>query len=248
MATSTPTKPAAKKKAAVKKKVAAKKPTPRVVTLNGKPAKNRHFLLDKTLVQQAGERCREDGIAVSDVLRHGIEVYGAHAPNERDVRPAMNVLPAKSLKDLKRVWVSGDSERASHYLAALHRAGWTTQSIADSLVAAGAAERMTRQAVSLRTSKAPDDLRADLPEVPELGPRRAIVSPRKGEVAPFPPKPKSGERAHDMSFRVADEDYAAAARRAKHEGAMMSAVLDEVLASYLSGEYDVVFRGEGDDA
>lgn len=246
MATSTTTKPAAKKVAA-KKKAAAKKPVPRAVTLNGKPAKNRHFLLDRSLYQQAADRCREDGIAISDVLRHGIEVYGAHAPKERDVRPALNVLPSKSLRDLKAVWASGDSELASHYLAALHRAGWTTQSIADSLVASGAVDRMTRQAVSLRTSKAPDELRADLPEVPELGPRRAIVSARKGRKGPFlPSEKKTRDASHDLSFRVADEDYAAAARRAKHEGAMMSGVLDEVLRSYTSGEYDSVFRAEVD--
>lgn len=253
MATTT-TKKAATKTAATKRttKRAAAKPKPkpqrRPVTLNGKPASNRHFLLDTALYQSAVSRCQEDGVAISDVLRHGIEVYSADAPRARDLKPALDVLPKNALKDLKEVWTSGDSERATHYVAALHRSGWTVQAIANSLVESGAVSKMSRQAISLRALKAPEELRDDLPEVPTLGPRRAIVAANKGQKGEYKaPKTKARDRAHDLSFRIADDDYARATRRAKHEGAMMSGVLDNILASYLAGEYDNVFRNEDAD-
>lgn len=254
MATTTKTaaaKPAAAKRTTTKRtaaKSAPAKPKRRAVTLNGKPASNRHFLLDIGLYQSAMSRCQEDGVAISDVLRHGIALYGAQAPKASRMKPALDVLPKKSLRELKAVWTSGDSEKATHFVAALHRSGWTVQAIADSLVESGAVAKMSRQAVSLRALKAPEELRDDLPEVPPLGPRRTIVAANKGQKGEYKaPKNKARDRAHDLSFRVIDEDYAKASRRAKHEGAMMSGVLDSVLESYLSGAYDDEFRKKDSD-
>ena len=207
--------------------------------LDGKPAKNRHFLLDRGLYLDAAGRCEEDGISLSDVLRYAISQYGAQAPAEGEMQPALDLLPARTLVTLKSVWNTRDSDYINQYLAALHRAGWTVRTIAESLVACEAVPRMTRQAVSLRVLKAPEDLRPDLPEVPELGPRRPIVSSKK------PGKRKSREEVHDMAFRVTDEDYLAAARRDKHEGAMISSVLDKALLCYTNGEFDHVFRTPG---
>lgn len=230
------------------KAAAASRPKPRPVVLNGQPAKNRHFLLDKALLKQATAKCRKDGLVISDVLRHGLTVYSADAPPEGEVQSALDLLPEETMGDLKDVWLSGDSDKATHYVAALHRAGWPTRAIADSLVASGAVEKMSRQAVSLRVVKAPEELREDLPAVPDLGPRRAIVSARKGKKGEYKPaKKKARDKAHDVGFRVEDTVYADASRRAKAEGAMMSGVLDEVLYAYLDGAYDEDFAAAGSE-
>lgn len=214
------------------------KTTPRQVMLGDKAAKNRHFLLDKGLVKRATVQAAKDGLHVSDILRHGIAKYAKDAPSVSEAKTALALLPDYTIEDLREIWDSGDSDKATHFVAALHRGGWPTRAIADSIVASGAVEKFTRQAVSLRVLKAPEELRSDLPEVPELGPRRAIVSARKGQKGEYKPaKRKASDNAHDVGFRVEDEVYAEAARRAKHEGAMMSGVLDGVLHAYLSGEY-----------
>lgn len=244
----TATKKAAASKTAVKKSAAKRTPAKKVapahkgVMLDGKPAKNRHFLIDLPLLEQASKRCAEDGVVISDVLRHGLEVYAADAPARAST--GVRVLPAEALAELKRLRWTGDSDGISQYLAACHRAGWTTQALADSMVKSGAAANMSRQAVSLRVLKAPEVLRDDLPEVPELGPRRTIESPRKGKtrVEYTAEQGKSQQTTHDMSFRITDEVYTKARRRAKNEGAMMSGVVDSLLEAYINGEYDDRFR------
>jgi hypothetical protein len=240
-----PAKAATKKEAPAKKAAARKKmPPPRPLMLDGEPASNRHFLLDRDMMKKATARCAAQGIIISDVLRHGVDVYAEGAPPEGKEKTALMFLPDRAMKALAKEYET-NSERATHYMAALHRAGWPTRVIADSLVESGVAFRMSRQAVSLRVLKAPDELFDDLPKVPDLGPRRPIVSARKGqtgEYKPLPPK-RPRDMAHDVGFRVKNSVYADAARRAKHEGAMMSGVLDLVLEAYLAGEYDKALVG-----
>lgn len=210
-------------------KKTAKKALP--VTFNNLPAKNRHFLLDEALYEEAQARCREQGYALSDVLRYGIEQYGKRAPKQVPESSTANALPKSALATLKSVWKTGNTAYVNAYLSALHQSGWTTRVIAEGLVATGVVERMSRQAVSLRITQArADDFSFDLPRVPLLGPRRTIVSSKR--IA------KAREGRHDFSFRVADEDYEAAANRAKSEGAMMSSVLDGVLIAYIRGDFD----------
>lgn len=234
--TSTKAAPSAKERTA-KAKV---KPEPRPVMLNGKPAKTRHFLLDRSLHRQASKQTLKDGLVISDVLRYGLSQYAASSPMSGKSEAPLTVLPKEAQSDLKALWLSGDSERITHYLAALSRGGWTNQAIADSLIASGAVDKMTRQAVNLRVVKAPEELRDDLPEVPERGPRRSLVSPRKGVKGKFEgAKKKTRSNSHDLSFRVTDEEYEVASKRAKYEGAMMSGVLDNILLDYVNGEYDV---------
>lgn len=217
----------------------------RPVTLNGQPASNRHFLLDRDLYNESMARVAEDGLSLSDVLRHGIDVYAKKAPKE-DVPDKTQVLPRGALAEIKRMYKAGESDRLNEYLAALHRGQWTMQALADSFVAAGLVDKISRQAVSLRINKAPEALSADLPPVPELGPRRSLPSPRKGktkEEYEAASKKRGGKSdAHDLAFRVEDSAYHAAARRAKRENAMMSGVLDEVLVSYLAGDFDKHFK------
>lgn len=233
---STTTKSGAKKAPAKR----SKRPASPVV-LDGEPAKNRHFLLERVLVDAAAEKAIEDSldgdykISVSEVLRFGIREYGRSGGTiDVNTPDAMVHLPPRGLKVLKAVWDTakrnGSSDTINQYLAALHRGGWTTRAIADSLVAAGCAEKMTRQAVSLRILKAPEELSPDLPPVPALGPRRMIVSSKKIS--------KSREHVRDIAFRVKDSDYELAQIRAKSEGAMMSSVLDNVLLGYTNGEFD----------
>lgn len=236
------------KRDAVKKgaaKTAAKKAPARrsgPVMLDGQPAHNRHFLLTRSIYEDAVDRCQEQGINVSDVLRLGIDNYGAKAPTAAKAKGG-RPLPKTALAELKRLHRT-DSARLSEYLAACHRAGWTLQALADALVESGAVDKISRQAVSLRILKAPERLSADLPTVPALGPRRVIASPRKGlrqaefEKAGASAKREREANSHDLAFRVTDEAYELAARRAKYEGAMMSGVLDQVLLNYLDGKYD----------
>lgn len=222
------------------KKAAARRRGP--VMLDGKPAHNRHFLLTRSIYDSAVVRCAEDGINVSDVLRLGIDNYGAKAPTEAKAK-AGRPLPKTALAELRRLYRT-DSARLTEYLAACHRAGWTLQALADGLVESGAVDKISRQAVSLRILKAPERLSEDLPAIPPLGPRRVIASPRKGlrqaefEKAGASAKREREANSHDLAFRVTDEAYELAARRAKYEGAMMSGVLDQVLLNYLDGKYD----------
>lgn len=226
---------AAPKKRAVKKD-ATKRPVtpPLAVTLDGEPAKNRHFLIDVVLVEAATTKAEEDQVSVSDVLRYGVREYGATAPAEdAEVVVAANQLPSAGLRTLAALWrrskKKNDPDLINQYLAALHRAGWSTRAIAESIVAAECAESFTRQAVNLRVLKAPDELREDLPAVPTLGPRRPMLSSKS--------KTKRIAK-HDLTFRVKDEEYAAAKRRSVKEGAMMSSVLENVLLGYTNGEFD----------
>ena len=230
------------------KKVAAQKAPPRrrsgPIMLYGEPAHNRHFLLTRDIYEQASARCDEDGISLSDVMRHGIDTYGAKAPSAEKAEAGRS-LPKSALADMKRLYGS-DSGMLTEYLAACHRAGWPLQNLADGLVASGAVEKISRQAISLRVLRAPDVLSASLPKVPALGPRRAMTSPRRGvRASEFAAAGASAKRereanTYDFAFRVTDEAYEKASRRAKYEGAMMSGVMDQVLLNYLDGKYDKV--------
>lgn len=228
---------------AVKKAVTAKK-SPSKVMLHGEAAKNRHFRVDRELFEATVDRCEENGTNISDVMRLGIDLYGKKAPAPEAVSDGLQVLPRASLAFLKKSFTAGESAVAYEFLAACHRQGWTLQSLANSLVAAGVVKSISRQAVSLRLLKVPEELSDDLPRVPELGPRRVMTSPRKGKTADqFAASSKKAKRMHaastyDLAFRVADSAYEPAARRAKHEHAMMARVLDEIMKEYLSGAYD----------
>lgn len=247
-ATTTATAPAKKtaartstaRKSSAKKAPARRRTGP--VMLDGKPAHNRHFLLTRSIYEDASDRCDSQGLSLSDVLRHGIDNYGAKAPTAEKAKAGRS-LPKSALAELKRLYRS-DSARLTEYLAACHRSGWTLQALADGLVQSGAVDKISRQAVSLRILKAPERLSKDLPAVPALGPRRAITSPRKGlTMAEFEKAGASAKRereanTYDLSFRVTDEAYELASRRAKYEGAMMSGVMDQILLNYLDGKYD----------
>jgi hypothetical protein len=232
------------KRAAVKQGAAKKASTPRKgpVMLDGQPAHNRHFLLTREIYDRASLRCEEDGISLSDVLRHGIDNYGANAPTAEKAAAGRR-LPKSALAEMKRLYRS-DSAKLTEYLAACHRAGWPLQALADGLVESGAVDKFSRQAVSLRVLRAPEVLSDSLPNPPALGPRRTITSPRRGlradEFAKAGASAKREREAstYDFAFRVIDEAYEKAHRRAKYEGAMMSGVLDKVLLNYLDGKYD----------
>lgn len=250
----TATKPTATKKVAAKKlptkTMAVKKPkaaprkSPSQVMLNGESAKNRHFHVDRTLYDQTMDRCEDEGINISDVMRLGLDLYGQKAPAADAVTDGPPVLPRTALNFLKKTYRAGDAEMVNQFLAACHRQGWTVQSLADSMVASGVVDKFSRQAVSLRILKAPDELSEDLPNVPGQGPRRVTLSPRRGKTKDqFAAAGKKAKRhrvvsTYDLAFRITDSSYEPAARRAKHENAMMSRVLDEIMENYLSGSYD----------
>lgn len=234
------------KSVAAKKGAAKKASTPRrgPVLLNGEPAHNRHFMLTRSLYDQATDRCDQMGISLSEVLRHGLDNYGAKAPSVERAAESRR-MPKTALNDLARLY-RNDSGRLTEYLAACHRAGWSLQALADALVESGAVDKISRQAVSLRVLRSPEELRTDLPPVPAMGPRRPISSPRKGrtkdefEQAYAARGRERSTNTYDFAFRVTDTAYELASRRAKHEGASISGVLDVVLTNFLNGKYDKV--------
>lgn len=194
-----------------------------------------HFNLDRRLTERVVARAQRDSIQLSDVLRFAIARYAEDAPEQEPEISAAALLPEEGLKTLREVWKTNSPPLINSYLAALFAAGWSNRAIADSVVACGAKEKMTRQAVSLRVKAAPEDV-PPLPDVPTLGPRRTTP------VVPAKPKNRSrvaGKKPQDTvntSFRCNGADFDAAKRRATAEGAMMTAVLEDAMADYASGQ------------
>lgn len=221
--------PAAKSKApATKAEPKKRKP---VTTLGGQEAKTRHFLVDRELHAKASERVAQfEGLVLSDVMRHGIDLYAKEAPS-RPVEETL--LPASALESLAAL--KGDSARLTEYTAALARAGWTYQAIANSMVAAGLAAKMSRQAVSLRVKRAPEKLRRGLPKVPKPSARRLVP---RNESEAMHRETRSKDTLYNTSFRVADESYLAAKARCKAEGSMVTVVIEDTLKAFLAGKYD----------
>lgn len=205
--------------------------------LAGQSAQTRHFLVDAAVYRRARARAAKEGVRLSRVIRAGLAEYAAEAPDHgrRGKARYLSTLPAAAVDGLREVW---GTEVANDYLAALHRAGWSLRAIAEGLVEAGVA-RMSRQAVALRAARAAAEPPEGLPEVPVCGPQRAR-RPRRGRAR------KPGQ--HDVAFRVADRDYDPAARRAAHEGAMLSVIVEETLARFATGELVVAAAGKATPA
>lgn len=229
------TRPASKK--AAPRKTAAPK---RTLTLNGRPAKNPHFPVDVDIFGAADARASDEGLGVPAVLRAALHSYSLGAP-KAGARPAARVFPADDLKTLRSLWDSREGEGArvlNEYLTAARQVGWPLEGLAQSLVASGAVEKMSRQAILQRVQRAGDEIGEDVPTPPGIGARTV----RDTVKDPNAVEKKSAKKVEvrDLCFRVDAEEYDAAVRRVKSEGGSITGWVEKTLFAYANHEFDVV--------
>lgn len=244
----------AKKAAPATKATAVKRTRPagpgKAIFFEGKPAHNRHFEVTVANHEAAREAADEHGHSLSEVMRAGLLAYAAKTPAAATRAGGRTSMPAVGARGLKTVFKSGRSDLISGYMAALASEGWPLQVIADAVVNQGLADRMSRQAISLRVNKAlaaEGGLPDGLPDVPAIGLRRPYPTVMAGGGTKALAETKDGRLRSDLKdvvVRIADEDYERVQVRAKYEGAKVSAVLDDLLARYASGHFKLK-KGRG---
>lgn len=204
------------------------------VTLYGdQPARNCHFRLSADVLDAAEPKAAEEGFSLADVIRNALIDYGSGAKAKAK---ASSGPPAPMVAGVRKVFASGSKSLINGYMAALARAGWSRQLMADAAVAAGVAESMTRQAVSLRAVAGEEaaaengGLPEGLPAVPHPGLRRQY--PIAKSSTPLPQRD-----GREISARVLDTDYLRAMARAKAEHAKLAAVVDDYVKRYIADEF-----------
>ncbi|MGV8847026.1 hypothetical protein [Tessaracoccus sp.] len=200
------------------------------VFVDGELAMNRHYLISKEMAEVAAVKAKTAGWSLAEVLRLGLDEYvqGVHKPAGRKPKKApLVVLPEQGLEVLARAWKSGKSERQNQTLAAFHQAGWPLRTLAEALVASGAAKTMTRQAISLRVLAAGKDVPRVRGVFAPSGPRRSLA------VAETTPRVE----LKDVGVRVSNRVYELAKVRARNEGAQMSALIEDILVRFVKGKF-----------
>lgn len=187
------------------------------------------FRAPETHVAKARARGTKEGVSMSlivdTIFRRYIESpalginLGAHDLGETLPLPKSAAAPLLELQS------EGPDTRFNAYLAALNEAGWSMQALAEVL-------GVTRQAVSLRVKKAEIGDTSDLPPVPPRSPHtRARTNLSSDEVQSFSVRLDSG--LHDL-----------VRKRAKREGAGITAILVDGLEDYANGDLTIPGRDE----
>lgn len=202
--------------------------TPKTVERDGTPGLNRHFKLDRALVELVRVRATAEGFSIAEVLRQGMRA----ALEESNASADPLTMPTEAIPTLRRVWESGDNKMINAYFAALYNNGWTVQKIADSLVASGAVHAMSRQAVHQRIKRADDEVPDGMPDVPEAGPRRKLMGPAADKPSP--------DELWEFTFRIDRDLYERFREHVKRHGALTSSYLEALLRQYCDGDLVLV--------
>jgi hypothetical protein len=192
--------------------------------VGGRKAVNPHFAIDQAVLEAAREHASACGLALGAVVRRGLDEYANGAVGQPGDRKGL--LPAEAMQHVRALWEFGEKDRLNGYFVALSQAGWPLRTIAESVVDAGLAPSMSRQAVFQRISKV-DQVPEGLPPVPPLPLRRSAPA----------------ATPHDFSVRVPQEVYDAAVGRAKAEGAHLSVVVQDIAERFVRGEFDDLGAG-----
>lgn len=223
--TSRPTKTPAKKTPAKKtaSKVAAKKPAARKtttgptrkLTLQGHPAKTRHFRIVTDQYDAANAYTAAIGITLADLLRGLVDHLAEHG------KPlAADALPADVAAHLARLW---STPHVNAYLARIHDAGWPLPTVIAALTDHDITPP-TRQAIHYRVQRG-----------------RTLDAPTDAPAPPTAPREFSYDTpdadTKDVPFLVADHRYAEASLRIGNR--RMTRALNEALTDFLAGRIEI---------